>query len=38
VLSIFPAESNVFALAYAENELFAASADGQLYRGALVLP
>ncbi|MBK8214511.1 MAG: hypothetical protein IPK71_12285 [Myxococcales bacterium] len=30
--------SGTFALAYAGNELFAASADGQLYRGPLVLP
>lgn len=38
VLSTFPVGSNVFALGYADSELFAASADGQLYRGALVLP
>jgi hypothetical protein len=38
VLKSFTPRSGVFALGYAENELFAASADGQLYRGALVLP
>lgn len=34
----FPAGSGVFALAYADTELFAASSDGQLYRGTLRLP
>lgn len=34
----FPAGSGVFALAYADDELFAASSDGQLYRGTLKLP